>query len=213
MQILNRLSPKTTKRTGIVLFVVSCITLVATLTLPFVSLPVSGTIKAGVITVVAILGELAFAASVALLGNQYVNRVKSFVSVPDAPFSSFFMGAGVVVWAVATVLLRFVGQYLLIPGNTPLTIAAFVGVAILMILLMNALYRTKHVSCSERLLAATLFALPGMILDAGTVYFFTDVFPNMPPEADSLFAAWLFWGYSVVLITGLVRLRKPDERI
>lgn len=212
MQTLNRLSPKTAKRTGVVLFVVSCITFVAALTLPFVALPVSGSVKAGLITVIAVLGELAFAASVGLLGKEYVNKIKALVSVPDAPFSSFFLGAGVIIWAVATVLLRFTGQYLLIPGNTPLTIAAFVGVAILIVFLMNALYQTKQVREPERLLAATLFALPGMILDAGTVFFFKDVFPNMPPEADFLFAAWLFWGYSVVLMTGLIRLRKPNER-
>lgn len=212
MQTLNRLSPKTAKRTGVVLFIVSCITFVVALTLPFVPLPVSGSVKAGLITVIAVLGEVAFAASVGLLGKEYVSRVKSYVSFPDAPFSSFFLGAGVIVWAVATVLLRFIGQYLLIPGNTSLTIAAFVGVAILMVFLMNALYRTKQIRGPERLLAATLFALPGMILDAGTVFFFRDVFPNMLPEADFMFAAWLFWGYSVVLITGLIRLRKPDER-
>jgi hypothetical protein len=213
MEPLNRraafgLSPKTAKRTGLVLFVVSCLTFVAALTLPFVPLPLSGSVKAGLITVVVVLGELSFAASLALLGNQYVSRIKSYVSVPEAPFSSFFLIAGVVVWAVATVLLRFVGQYLLIPGNTLLTIAAFVGVAMLMVFLTNVLYRMKHIRGSDKLLAATLFALPGMVLDAGTVFFFADVYPNMLPEADFLLAAWLFWGYSVVLLTGLISLKK-----
>ncbi|RYC69407.1 DUF5367 family protein [Spirosoma sordidisoli] len=216
MQTLNRLSPKTSKRLGVILFVVSCLTLVAALTLPFVTLPLAGTARAGLITGIAVLGELAFAASVALLGKEYVNKIKAYVVVPVAPFRSFFLGAGVVVWAVATLLLRFVGQYLLVPGNTPLTIAAFVGVAIGMVLLMNILYRTRHVRESEKLLAATLFALPGMLFDAGTLFFFTDVFPNMPasavrPEADSLFAAWLFCGYSFIILSGLITIRKPNR--
>jgi len=213
MHILNRLSPKSSKRTGIILFVVSCITVVVALTLPFISLPISGPIKAGIITVIAVLGELAFAGSLALLGKEYTDKIRSFITFPTAPFRSFFLGAGVAVWAVATVLLRVVGQYLLIPGNTPLTIAAFVGVALLMTVLMSVLYRIRHVSGSEKVLAATLFALPGMAFDAVVLFFFADVFPNMPasavrPEADSLFAAWLFCGYSVVLLSGLITIKK-----
>jgi hypothetical protein len=195
---------------GIILFVVSCITLVLALILPFISLPLSGPVKAGIITVIAVLGELAFAASITLLGTEFVNKIKVRISVPDAPFNSFFLGAGVFVWAIATMLLRFVGQYVLIPGNTPLTIGAFVGVAISMVLLMNGLYRIRQVSGSGKLQAATLFALPGMLLDAGIVFYFTDVFPNMAPETDSLFAAWLFCGYSFVILSALLTIQKPN---
>ncbi len=204
MQLIRKLPPKTARRTGFVLFAVSCVTFLAALTLPFVLLPVSGPVKAGLITGIAVAGEVAFAASLALLGKEFLTKLRSSVSLPTAPFSLFFVGAGVIVWLVATLLLRLVGQYLLIPGNTYLTIGAFVGVAVLMTALMLLLYRLKSVSNPERLLAAVLFALPGMLLDAGTVLFFTDVFPNMEPNADTLFAGWLFWGYSVVLLTGII---------
>ncbi len=73
-----------------------------------------------------------------------------------------------------------------------------------MIALMMTLYRIKKISGPERLLAAGLFALPGMLLDTGIVLFFADVFPTMQPDADALFAAWLFWGYSIVLLTGVI---------
>lgn len=204
MQLLKQLPPKTARRTGVALFAGSCLTFVLALTLPFVSLPVSSATKAGLITTVAVLGEVAFAASLALLGKEFTDRIKSFGSFPVVRSGWFFPIAGFVVWAVATAALRYVGQYVLIPGNTPLTVGAFIGVAILMIVLMTALYRIKTVHGPERLTGATLFALPGMLLDAGTVLFFQDVFPNMLPEANALFAAWLFWGYSVVLVTGLV---------
>ncbi len=211
MQIFNQLPDKAAKRMGVGLFVVSCVLFVAAVSLPFVTLPVSGAAKAGLITVVAVAGELAFAASVALLGKAYLAKLTAFVSVPDKPFGRFFLLAGFGVWAVATVLLRLVGQYILIPGNTPLTVAAFAGLTIGMLLLMTVLYGQQRVRGSERLLAATLFMAPGMILDGGVVLFFTNVLPNMPPEASSLFAAWLFWGYSVVLLTGLLTPRKTDE--
>lgn len=204
MQLLKHLPPKAARRTGFILFALSCLTFVIAMTLPFVSLPVSGTVKAGLITAIAVSGELAFAASLALLGKEYIDKIKLFVSFPAVPFSSFFLAMGVVIWLIATILLRFVGQYLLIPGNRPLAVGAFIGVAGLMLFLMAALYRTKRVRGPERLIAATLFALPGMLLDAGTVLFFRDLFPNMIPEANALFAAWLFWGYSVVLLTGLI---------
>lgn len=209
MHFLKQLPPKTARRTGFVLFGLSCVGLLAALTLPFVALPVSGAVKAGLITVVAVAGEVAFAASLALLGKEYVQKIKSSVTVPTAPFALFFLAAGGSVWLVATVLLRFLGPYFLIPGNTPLTLAAFVGVAVVMLFGMEALYRLKKVRGAQRLTAAALFAVPGMLLDAGTVYFFPDVFPTMRPEAGTLFAAWLFWGYTVVLLTGLI---TPTER-
>ncbi len=209
MQTLKQLPPKTARRTGLILFALSCLAVVVAIALPFVSLPVSGTIKAGLITTIVVLGEVAFAASLALLGKEFMGRIKSLVSFPVVRSVLFFPVAGIVVWAVATVLLRYVGQYVLVPGNTPLTISAFAGVALLMVVLMTALYRAAHVRGPERLIAATLFALPGMLLDAGTVLFFSDVFPAMQPDTDSLFAAWLFWGYSVVLMTGII---WPAER-
>lgn len=211
MQLFNQLSPKTARQTGTVLFVVSCGAFVAGLSLPFIPLPVSGPVKAGLVAAVFVVSEATFAASLALLGKEFVNRIKSFVSFPTASFSSFFVGAGIAVWAVATVLLRVMGQYLLIPGQTYLTVGAFAGVAVLMVVLMSVLYRVKHVRGSERVLAATLFAVSGILLDAGTVFFFTDVFPNMLPTANGLFAAWLFWGYGVVLLTGLVWPAEQNE--
>ncbi|MBC8151810.1 MAG: DUF5367 domain-containing protein [Bacteroidetes bacterium] len=211
MQLLSQLSPKTARRTGFFLFVLSCCTVVAAMALPFVSLPVSGPVKTGLITALVVGGELAFATSLALLGKAYFAKLTALISLPDAPYTAFFAITGVIVWAVATLALRLWGHYILILGNTPLTIGAFVGVAGLMIALMQGLYRAKAVPAGGRLTAAVVFALPGMVLDAGTVFFFSDVFPNMRPDADALFAAWLFWGYSIVLLTGIVLPGKPQQ--
>lgn len=211
MQLLNQLSPKTARRTGFFLFVLSCCTVVAAVALPFVSLPVSGPVKTGLITALVVGGEVAFATSLALLGKAYFAKLTALISFPDAPYTAFFAMTGVIVWAVATLALRLWGQHLLIPGNTPLTIGAFVGVTGLMIALMQGLYRVKAVSTGGRLTAAVVFALPGMVLDAGTVFFFSDVFPTMRPDANALFAAWLFWGYSIVLLTGIVLPGKPQQ--
>ncbi|MFD2573166.1 DUF5367 family protein [Spirosoma soli] len=211
MQILKRLPPKAARRTGIVLFVIGCVAPLLAITLPFVSLPISGPMKAGLITVLAVSGEVAFAASLGLLGSEFMAKIKSFVSLPTAPFAGFFAIMGLVVWLIATLLIRLAGQYLFVPNSPYLTIGAFVGVAVLMAGLMTVLYRIKGVWGSQRLEAAVLFAVPGMLLDAGTVFFFTNVFPNMPAQASSLFAAWLFWGYSIVLLTGVITPKGPNE--
>ena len=212
MNLLKQIPPKMAKQMGIGLFVFSGVALGAALTLPFVTLPVSGAMKAGLITVVAVLSELTFAGSLALVGNTYLNKLKSLVSFPDAALRPFFLATGGAVWFVATVLLRFVGHYLLVPGNPWLTVGVSVGVAVLMIGLMTLLYRIRKVRGQDRQTAALLFTLPGMLLDAGAVLFFRDVFPNMPPNANGLFAAWLFWGYSVVLLTGVFMPEQPHDQ-
>lgn len=208
MQSTQKTPLSKAKLTGFMLFFISCLTFVAALTLPFVSLPVSTAIKAGLITGIVVLGEVAFATSLALLGKEYVSQLKSLVSFTTIPSGSFYLTAGLLVWLAATLAIRLLGQYVFIPDNTVVIVAAFVGLTILMAMLMPALYRFKRLYATERLFAAVLFALPGIVLDAGNIYFFSWVFPNLPPQADSLFAAWLFWGYSVALLTGLVTIGK-----
>lgn len=203
-------SPTKAKRTGLALFAFSCLMTAGAATLPFLPLPLSTGLKAGLVTGLLVAGELSFAASLPLLGQQYINKLKQYVSFATIPSARFFVVAGVSVWLLATLAIRGLGQHLFVPGDTTRTIFAFAAVVVAMALLMPALFRWKQLSAGEQVVAGTLFALPGLLLDAGVLYWFPRVYPNLPPQADSLLTAWLFCGYGVALLMGLVHFRRPQ---
>ncbi|MBW4443105.1 MAG: DUF5367 domain-containing protein [Plectolyngbya sp. WJT66-NPBG17] len=115
-----------------------------------------------------------------------------------------FLGIGFLGWLIATIAFRFIGQYLLDPTNIALSIGLFLATPIAMFVVITGVYFWQQVKAIERPKAALLIALPGMILDAGSVLSFSSVFPNIDPNANTLFAALMLWGYSSILATGFL---------
>ncbi|NJR52797.1 MAG: DUF5367 domain-containing protein, partial [Leptolyngbyaceae cyanobacterium CSU_1_3] len=75
-------------------------------------------------------------------------------------------------------------------------------------LLVYAIFRWKKVPTNWRLEAAVCLAIPGMLLDVVTTYFFVQAFPHVLPTADGAFGAWLLWGNAIILLTGLITSRN-----
>lgn len=119
----------------------------------------------------------------------------------------FFLISGFLLWLVATVVVRLVGQYFFSPDDTPALTVLFLLTVPLVVLVAYPLYSYKNVRGGERLLAAVCLALPGMVLDVVSLSFFEAVFPNLSPDAAGYFGAWLLWAYFLVLITGLFPAR------
>jgi hypothetical protein len=115
-----------------------------------------------------------------------------------------FLGLGFVIWLVATIAFRLIGQYLLDPTNIALCIGLFLATTIAMIIAVTGVYFWQQVKVIERPKTALLIALPGMLLDVGSVLFFPTVFPNIDPNANVLFAGLMLWGYSSILVTSLL---------
>jgi Family of unknown function (DUF5367) len=116
-----------------------------------------------------------------------------------------FFVLGFLVWLIATIALRLLGQFLLDPMNLTLTIVMFVGL-VLLVPIMSAIYIWQNVAIQDRSTVAMQIALPGMLLDVGSILFFPVVFPNIDPTANVLFAALMLWGYSLVLISGCLSI-------
>lgn len=111
-----------------------------------------------------------------------------------------FFILGFLLWLIATIALRLLGQFLLDPTNVTLTIAVFIGL-VLLVPLTSAIYIWKNVAIQDQPTVAIQVALPGMLLDVGSILFFPVVFPNINPVANVLFAALMLWGYSLILIS------------
>lgn len=122
----------------------------------------------------------------------------------------FFVLWGVLVWLGATTFVRLGGQWFF-NGDFTMLLFAF-GIMIPLIALATyPFYRWRDVKPSERPTAALYAVLPGMILDVFVILFFPFVFPNLEPTEAAPYSAWLFWGYSLGLMTGFIPNYLPKS--
>lgn len=109
---------------------------------------------------------------------------------------------GFLLWMSATILFRLFGQTFLIPGQVFLVLSIFILAIPLIIIATYPYYYFRGIPETERLKAAVQIALPGMLLDILSIIYFAKVFPNLTNDSLPLFASWLLWAYSLILITG-----------
>ncbi|MCY6492080.1 DUF5367 family protein [Leptolyngbya sp. GGD] len=115
-----------------------------------------------------------------------------------------FLGIGVFIWLTATIAFRLIGQFLLDPTNIALSIGLFLATSLVMLIVVTSVYLWQQVKSIDRPKTALLIALPGMLLDVGSILWFPTVFPNIDPNANILFAGLMLWGYTSILVTGFL---------
>ena len=99
---------------------------------------------------------------------------------------------GLVIWAAATLVLRFAGQYILRPGDTG-------GMLVLFVISFPAMALVARRLCAGPAEAIAL-VLPTLLLDAFSSAFFPVVFPNMAPQVAGVFGGWMLWCCAGALI-------------
>lgn len=127
--------------------------------------------------------------------------------------TAFFIGWGFLLWLVATIFFRLLGQFLLDPATIALVATTFVLTVPVIAAATYPVYTMWRLGAAERPAAAAFVAIPGMFLDILSLSFFETAFPNLaalPASADALFGAWLLWAYGLILLTGFVP-RAPDH--
>jgi len=119
-------------------------------------------------------------------------------------FSGRYLGIGFVVWLLGTMLLRLGGQFIFAPGNTLALVGAFLAMAAFALVIRATLARLSDV---QRRAAIIALVLPGMLLDALSILGFAVVFPNLDTTMRGPIAAWLLWGYWLLLLVSLLPAR------
>ena len=128
---------------------------------------------------------------------------------------SLYLGLGFAIWLAATIVFRVAGQHLIAP-DSGLAIALLYAAAVVLIgALAYAIYYWRRVGSEQRPAVAALLVLPGMLLDAFVVLFADSVLPNLLPDQNIVFGAWLLWAYGLALVTGFVprylRFERPGQ--
>jgi hypothetical protein len=121
----------------------------------------------------------------------------------------FAVGYGLLIWFEATIMIRWLGEWIFLPQSTPFTIALF-AVTVLVVYSIGwcffYMFRTPHV---ERAASAVLICAAGLIANAAVIGWNAQVFPSFTPEQHRLFASWVVWAYGTGLISGIWPRQMP----
>lgn len=121
----------------------------------------------------------------------------------------FAVGYGLLIWFEATIMIRWLGEWVFLPQSTPFTIALF-AVTVLVVYSIGwcffYMFRTPHV---ERAASAVLICAAGLIANAAVIGWNAQVFPSFTPEQHRLFASWVVWAYGTGLISGIWPRQMP----
>ena len=116
---------------------------------------------------------------------------------------------GLLIWFEATLMIRFLGNYLLVPGNTLLTVAVFALTVPLVVAIGWFFFAAFQTRPLERAMAAILICAAGLIADAFVFVWIENVFPVMSETQGRMFASWLLWAYGIGLLSGVWPRRLP----
>src|ERR1700733_14138796 len=98
---------------------------------------------------------------------------------------------GFVIWLVASIILRFAGQYVFHPESPAAIAMLLIASFPLMALVARRICADAHLPREQWPAAAIFLLLPSLILDTFSATFFATVYPNIPPQAAGLFGGWI----------------------
>jgi hypothetical protein len=107
---------------------------------------------------------------------------------------------GFIIWLVATIALRFGGQYVF--GRLPTLLLLLITIPV-MASVARALLR-RFPTTEQRAVAAIALVAPGMLLDTVSAIWFPLILPNIRPGCSGLFGGWLLFCNVIVLLTAVL---------
>lgn len=121
----------------------------------------------------------------------------------------YAMAYGLLIWFEATVIVRWFGGFVLIPGNTLLTVAVFLLTVPLVFAIGWFFFTAFQTKPLERAVTTILICAAGLVADAFVFVWIENVFPVMSATQERMFASWLLWAYGLGLLSGIWPARLP----
>lgn len=98
---------------------------------------------------------------------------------------------GFIIWLVATIVLRFSGQYLLYPRSLPAIAVLLLASFPLMALIARRICAGAALPREDWPAAGIFLVMPTLVLDTFSTVFFPFVYPNITDQAAGLFGGWM----------------------
>ena len=116
-----------------------------------------------------------------------------------------WMIVGFVLWIIVAAAFRFVGQDVFHTGDGVSWL--FMTLPIGMLAITYLLLKIMRVAPTDRAEAASIMAVPGLLIGIYQINSYAIVFPNLDPALSSAFASLMFACYAAVIIAGIVASR------
>ena len=117
--------------------------------------------------------------------------------------------SGFLIWLLATVALRLIGQHVLRPRDPWGTLILLAVSFPLMAWLVRRLCDQAHLAPEQRLAGAASVALPTLLLDPFSCVFFPVVFPNVAPQLAGIFGGWMLWCCAGAIVGAVIPQWPP----
>jgi len=117
-----------------------------------------------------------------------------------------WMVVGFVLWLAVTLSFRFVGESVFTVGAGGVS-WLFMILPVVMFIVTYALLKMMRVDAGDRAEAASIFAVPGLLIGIYMINSYDIVFPNLDPSLATEFAALMFACYAAVILAGIVSSR------
>ena len=117
-----------------------------------------------------------------------------------------WMFAGFVIWLAVVLSFRFVGGDVFHTGPGGVS-WLFLTLPFVMFGVTYLLLRVFRVASSDRAEAASIMAVPGLLIGIYMINSYANVFPNLDPTLQPEFASLMFACYTAVILSGIVSSR------
>lgn len=113
------------------------------------------------------------------------------------------VGYGLLIWFEATLIIRWVGNLIFVPGDTVWMGGVFFVTSVAVFLIGWSFFAWFRTPPPTRTAAALIICATGLIADAIVLSWLDVVFPEMNAAQARLFAIWLSWAYGLGLLSGV----------
>jgi hypothetical protein len=94
-------------------------------------------------------------------------------------------------WITGTIVIRTAGHHLIRMGSPFFSLGLYLASFVVMGLLVQRMFYRLGIERGSWPAAATLLALPTLVLDPFSCIFFSTLFPRLNPCAAGLFGGWM----------------------
>ena len=141
------------------------------------------------------------------LGPQFATLMFAcYAAVLIAGLVSVRVVVGFLLWIAVAVAFRFYGHLVFHPGQDGVS-WSFLILPVILLVVTYLVLKLLGVAQTDRAEAASVLAVPGLLVGIYEINSFNYVFPNLDPSLGPQFAALMFACYAAVIIAGIVTSR------
>lgn len=121
----------------------------------------------------------------------------------------YALGYGLLIWTEATLMIRWLGEWIFFPQSTIFTVTLFLLTPLVVFCVGWCFFYMFKTPGEERAAAAIIICASGLMANAGVIGWNDFVFPDFDASQHRLYSSWMAWAYGTGLISGLWPRRMP----